>query len=105
MAESDGLGSPELLGLKRLPTHERYGLIAQIHRAAVPVPTNIAEGQGRRHLSDYLHHLSIANGSLKELETHFLIAERLQMLANEVGRMLRGLGDELRRRSNSGVML
>ena len=87
---------------KRLPPIENYGLIAQIERSAVSVPANIAEGHGRRHLGDYLHHLSIANGSLMELETHFLITVRLgylqakdvepaAQLAEEVGRMLGGL--------------
>jgi four helix bundle protein len=86
----------------RLPPSEIYGLASQIQRAAVSVPANIAEGHGRHHLGDYLHHLSVANGSLKELETHLLIAKRLAFLkgqdvesvialSEEVGRMLRGL--------------
>jgi four helix bundle protein len=81
-----------------LPKTETYGLARQIQRAAVSVPANIAEGHGREHLGDYLHHLSVANGSLMELETHFLIAARLSYLkaddlaalfsrAGEVGRM------------------
>ena len=87
---------------RRLPTTETYGLITQIQRSAVSIPANIAEGHGRRHLGDYLHHLSISNGSLMELETHFLIGVRLgylkqteidpaMQLAEEVGRMLGGL--------------
>lgn len=87
---------------KLLPRSENYGLISQIQRAAASIPANIAEGHGRQHLGDYLHHLSIANGSLMELETHMLIAERLEFLmkdqittamekAAELGRMLAGL--------------
>ena len=92
---------------KLLPKDEAYGLSRQIQRAAVSVPANIAEGSGRDHLGDYLHHLSISNGSLMELETHLLIASRLDYLpadkvepvlalASEVGRMLAGLSKRLR---------
>src|SRR6266480_6967621 len=93
------------------PKRETYGLSAQCRRAAVSLPSNIAEGHGRKHLGDYLHHLSIANGSLMELETHCIIAQRLSYAAEdipslleraaEVGRMLAGLirALKLRRRS------
>ncbi|MCL4522922.1 MAG: four helix bundle protein [Acidobacteria bacterium] len=91
---------------RRLPDGERYGLTTQIQRAAVSVVANIAEGHGRRHLGDKLQHLSIANGSLKELETHFLITERLKFLqtsdiepalclGEELGRMLSVLSRKL----------
>ena len=87
---------------KQFPQSELYGLVSQIQRAAVSIPVNIAEGHGREHLGDYLHHLSMANGSLMEFETHFLLAGRLgylnvepmnQLLDHtaEVGRMLAGL--------------
>jgi four helix bundle protein len=92
---------------KLLPKSETYGLIGQIQRAAVSVPANIAEGHGREHLGDYLRHLSVANGSLMELETHFLISVELEYvtrdqvaqvmgMASEVGRMLTGLTRKLR---------
>jgi len=79
-----------------------FVLGAQLRRAAVSVPANIAEGQGRRTTRDFLRFLSIASGSLKELETHVLIAERLcyichptasegTRLAAEVGRLTNGL--------------
>ncbi|HVP45977.1 MAG TPA: four helix bundle protein [Bryobacteraceae bacterium] len=90
-----------------LPKSENYGLIGQIQRAAVSIPANIAEGHGREHLGDYVRHLSIANGSLMELETHFLIAVELgyvthdqtanvMSMTSEVGRMLTGLTRRLR---------
>jgi four helix bundle protein len=90
-----------------LPKSEVYGLASQLQRAAVSVPANIAEGQGREHLGDYVRHLSIANGSLMELETHLLLAGRLTYLADddlrhafsltaEVGRMITGLTKRLR---------
>ena len=96
-----------------LPPHELYGLTSQIRRAAVSIPANLAEGNGREHVGDYLHHISIAHGSLMELETHFLIALRLQYLQAdpigptleliaEVGRMLGGLRKSLKNRRDAG---
>ena len=91
------------------PRHEKYGLVQQVRRAVVSVPSNIAEGQGRDHLGDYLRQLSVANGSLMELETQVLIAGRMGYVAKEgekrilaqcaeVGKMLSGLVRALKRR-------
>jgi len=66
-----------------LPNSEKYNLVSQLQRAAVSVPANIAEGYGRTHRGDYLRHLSIARGSLMELETHLTIAVRLNLLDRE----------------------
>jgi four helix bundle protein len=71
-----------------LPKTEMYGLTGQIRRAAVSIPANIAEGNGRKSRNEYLRFLSIANGSIAELETHLLIAERLKLLTKEVSEQL-----------------
>ncbi len=65
------------------PPEERFGLVGQLRRSAVSVPANIAEGYGRKHRGDYLRHLSIARGSLAELETHVTIGVRLEFIARE----------------------
>jgi four helix bundle protein len=59
------------------PARERFGLVAQIRRAATSIPANIAEGNGRIHRREYAHHISIARGSLNELQTLVVIAMRL----------------------------
>jgi len=65
---------------KNFPKHEMYGLTSQIQRAAVSVPSNIAEGHTREHTKEFLHHLSIAQASLAKLETQLEIAVRLKYL-------------------------
>lgn len=86
----------------RFPDEEKFGLVSQLRRAAVSVPSNIAEGQGRGGRVEFIRYLKIALGSLLELETQLLIAERLKYAtkeelsplvakAEEIGRMLNGL--------------
>jgi four helix bundle protein len=65
------------------PVAERYGLTSQIRKAAVSIAANVAEGQGRAHTGEFLNHLSIARGSLQELETLLIIAERREYLSQE----------------------
>jgi four helix bundle protein len=65
------------------PKQEIYGLSSQIQRAAVSVPSNIAEGHTREHSKEFLHHLSIAQASLAELETQLEIATRLKYILPE----------------------
>ena len=91
------------------PKTEIYALTNQIRRAAVSIPSNIAEGQGRNSTRDFLHFLSVAQGSLMELETQITIAERLGYLKKEqeanllestaeVSRMLSGLKSSLNKK-------
>jgi len=80
-----------------LPKTEMYGLTSQIRRAAVSIPANIAEGYGRRGRNEYLQFLSIANGSLMELETHILIIERLKLITSEVSEQLQNQLKSVRR--------
>ena len=86
----------------QFPNSEKYGLVSQIRRAATSIPANIAEGYGRGSRKDYAQFLFIAQGSLKELETHFIVAEKLSYLSaaqstrllsqtDELGRILGGL--------------
>ena len=81
----------------RFPKSEIYGLSQQMRKAAVSIPSNIAEGYGRKHEAEYKQFLSIAYGSLLELETQFLLAndlkyvsknETVEKLLKEVGSML-----------------
>ncbi|MBC7930725.1 MAG: four helix bundle protein [Rubrivivax sp.] len=65
------------------PKHEVYGLASQMQWAAVSVPSNVAEGHTREHTKEYLHHLSMAQASLAELETQLEIATRLQYISRE----------------------
>jgi four helix bundle protein len=63
------------------PKHEQFGLVSQTRRAVVSVPANIAEGQGRTGSREFLHHLSIAYGSLNEVETLLQVGQRRRYLS------------------------
>jgi four helix bundle protein len=76
------------LQTKTFPKEEMYGLTSQIRRASVSIPANIAEGNGRKSKKENLQFLSVDNGSMTELETHLLIAERLGFLAKEKAEQL-----------------
>jgi four helix bundle protein len=95
------------------PQSEIYGLRSQARRSAVSVPANIAEGQGRTGINEYLHHLSIAYGSRMELETLLefgqlrtfspLTAHETAMsTSDEIGRLILKLMPSLRERRSSG---
>jgi four helix bundle protein len=85
---------------KSFPKYEFYGLTSQIRRAAVSIPSNIAEGQGRDSTREFRHHLSIAYGSLCEVQTQIFIAQRLTYLKDEQVIRLLGMTDEVGRLIN-----
>ncbi|PJK04718.1 four helix bundle protein [Lysobacteraceae bacterium NML71-0210] len=98
-----------------LPGSERYGLCAQMQRAAVSIPSNIAEGHERDSTREFLRFISIAQGSLAELETQLLLAVSLELSgqstidallleASELGRMLNGLRSKLVLRLESSTL-
>lgn len=92
---------------REFPKAETYGLCSQLQRAAVSIPSNIAEGHARDSTKEFLHPLSFALGSLAELETQILLAHQFGYLTaesktlisvktDELGKMLRGLQKSLR---------
>jgi four helix bundle protein len=94
------------------PSKELFGLTNQLRRAAVSIPSNIAEGQGRNSTREFVRHLSIARGSLQEVETQVLITNRLNHVGEhdkmeilertaEVSRLMTGLSKSLVRKMSS----
>ena len=97
---------------KLFPKEETYGLTNQLRRAAVSIPSNIAEGHARSSTQEFHRFLSIARGSLAEIETQLLIAQRLGYLSNdqidpilalqtEINKMTNGLMAKLTPKSSS----
>ncbi|MGD9921066.1 MAG: four helix bundle protein [Pseudorhodoplanes sp.] len=93
----------------RFPKDEVYGMTSQIRRSAVSIAANIAEGHGRENSGSFIQFLRIAQGSVKELETHLLLSERvglaksddvapLRQRCDELGRMMRSLIRSIQRR-------
>jgi four helix bundle protein len=87
---------------RKFPKDELFGLTSQIRRSATSVAANISEGHGREHTRSFIQGLRIAQGSLKEVETHLLISQRVGIvtdvdvsaplkLASDIGKMLRSL--------------
>ncbi|MGA7982024.1 MAG: four helix bundle protein [Chromatiaceae bacterium] len=83
------------------PKEEMYGLSSQIRRAAVSIPSNIAEGQARKSTAEFLHFLSIAQGSRAEVETQTLIAQRLGYVTQAQIKEILSLLDEISRMLNT----
>ena len=95
---------------KEFPKEELYGLTSQLRRAVVSIPSNIAEGQSRQGSREFICHLSVARGSLSEVETQLMIAHRLRYFTDEhlealleksleVGRLIHGLSSAVAKRS------
>jgi len=95
---------------KSFPKDEMFGLTSQIRRAAVSIPSNIAEGQSRRSSREFVHFLAVAKGSLSEAETQLMIAGRLGYIRNddlskllekagELGRVVNGLSNAIEKRA------
>lgn len=91
---------------EKFPQKEQFGLCDQMKRAAISISSNIAEGYRRGSKKDYAHFVSIAHGSLSELETQILLAQsvyprfayvRALQLTEEIGRMLFGLSNVLKK--------
>jgi len=96
---------------KRFPKDEIYGMTSQIRRAAASIAANIAEGHGREISGSFVQFLRMSQGSLKELETHLILAGRVRLASteeiepllkrcDELGRMLRSLIRSIQRRHN-----
>lgn len=96
---------------KTLPESERFGLVSQLRRASVSIPSNIAEGYGRGTTADYIRFLRASRGSLYEIDTQLLLAVRLEYIPtssydgileriNECGRILAGLIRSLESETN-----
>ena len=81
----------------QVPRDERFGMTAQLRRAAVSIPSNIAEGHGRATRGEYLNALSIAHGSANEVETLILISQCLGFLNQEGSGQLSAQIDEIHR--------
>jgi four helix bundle protein len=99
---------------KSFPKDELFGMTAQIRRASASIPANIAEGRGRQGTAEFLRFLSVARGSLTELETHLILSQRVSLLpqprleellviSDEISRMLTALRRSLRaKQKNEG---
>jgi four helix bundle protein len=94
---------------KAFPPSEAYGMTSQIRRSAASIAANIAEGHGRETTGSFIQSLRIAQGSLKELETHLILSEQVGLLGerllpplleqtNDIGKMLRSLIRKLQQR-------
>jgi len=86
-----------------MPRSETYGLVAQLRRAAASIPSNIAEGYARRSVKEYVYFLHVARGSMAELETQLLLAQRVGYLPDSEATDLQGRIDEVGRILNAVV--
>ena len=86
---------------RSIPSHEQFGLTSQLRRAAVSVPSNIAEGHTRNQTGEYLRFLAISRGSLAEIKTQLLISQRLDYLQATTAEGLIAKTTDLLRQVNS----
>jgi|ERR1700722_17336655 len=84
----------------QFPSEEKFGLISQLRRAAVSIPSNIAEGQARNTTGEFVQFISYAEGSLAELDTQLMLAVELRFITSEQTHPCAALIDELRRMLN-----
>jgi four helix bundle protein len=88
---------------EKLPKEELFGLQSQMKRAAVSIPSNIAEGYGRNYTQNYIQFLRMARGSLLELETQFIISKELKLVGNELFQKVQGLITEENKMLNAFI--
>jgi four helix bundle protein len=95
---------------RQFPASEAFGMTSQVRRSAASIAANIAEGHGRENTGSFIQFLRIAQGSVKELETHIILCQRVGLIGdavatsievqcNEIGRMLRALIRSLQKRA------
>ena len=87
--------------VKQFPDDEKFGLISQIKRSSVSVPSNIAEGYGRNYTKDYIRFLNIARGSLYEMQTQLQVALNLDFIVEEDLNEINSLSVEVEKMLNS----
>ena len=86
---------------RKFPTEEKFGLVAQMRRAAVSIPSNIAEGQARRTTGEFVQFVSHAEGSAAELDTQIILAVELDFCRKPDALPIYELNDEIRRMLNA----
>jgi four helix bundle protein len=86
---------------RKYPAEEKFGLVAQMRRAAVSVPSNIAEGQARHTTGEFIQFISHAEGSLAELDTQLVLSIELQFLSDAHAESAFGLINELQKMLNA----
>ena len=88
---------------EELPKEEIFGLQSQMKRAAISIPSNIAEGYGRNYSQNYIQFLRIARGSLLELETQLIISKELKLIGNKLYQKVQGLITEENKMLNAFI--